>query len=170
MTIRPLMLSYRVRPATEQVTLHASHTVPGQIANLSNHLTVGGRKLGLLEAGYHYLITSDGRPYNCRPFTVQGVHHKHHDEVSIGVCLEGGLAENGDQEDNFTEAQLATFRSILGDLSHFYGKSLPVIPHRVGGRRCPPFTKENLELWTAPMKSYPPSKSSCFPTCGEAQA
>lgn len=83
--------AYKARSITEGVMLHASFTFPEQ-DKLEHLLAVQGRRLGLLEIGYHFLILRDGRLVETRPHTVQGSHCKGKlNRAYIGVCLAGGL-------------------------------------------------------------------------------
>lgn len=72
------------------------------------------RRQGWNEIGYHYVITRDGRLEKGRPTTVPGAHVRGYNGESVGICMVGGVAEDGKTpEANFTEEQWATLRVIV---------------------------------------------------------
>lgn len=164
--------SYKPRSRTTRIILHDSHTFPDK-SDMKAFLAVTGRKMGLLEIGYHFLILQDGRLVECRPHDTQGSHVRGKaNRDSIGVCLAGGLSPTevctrcGEfaisqretcalalcnfvhpPEDNFTGAQWETLRNLRAYLQEFYGV-LPVLRHSdihaYHSRSCPPITPEKL--------------------------
>jgi len=158
-TSRPPPLTYRKREKTSVIILHDSHTVPGK-ANLEWWLKVNGRKLGLLEIGYHAVIFQDGRLLETRPHDTQGSHTRGFNSESIGVCLAGGRriipGDDGEEievpADNFTEAQRATLKWYLEYLTPAYG-SLSLKAHSELGMHkhrhihCPALNMEKLREW-----------------------
>lgn len=71
------------------------------------------RKRGFKEIGYHFFIRRSGLLEVGRDLDEQGAHVKGHNANSWGVCLAGGLDRAGKAENNFTQAQFQTLRSIL---------------------------------------------------------
>ena len=51
---------------------------------------------------------------------MQGVHARHYNHCSLGIVYEGGLNERGLAEDTRTEAQKASMRSFLEELTEAY--------------------------------------------------
>jgi N-acetyl-anhydromuramyl-L-alanine amidase AmpD len=120
-------------------------TPPSQSKGLKDWLLVNGRRLGLLEIGYHFLIMQDGKLLETRPHAVQGSHWRGANETTIGVALAGGQEEgptvygSTGPEDNFTEAQWETFGNLMGALRDIYkNPSLPIWAHSA---QCPPTTR-----------------------------
>lgn len=131
------------------VILHSSHTSPSQ-SNLKEFLAVKGRTMGLLEIGFHWVILRDGHVLSCRPFTVMGTHCPRFDRKAIGVCLAGGHDEQGEPEDNFTEAQGFALKEVMRTVTDYYG-DIPLKGHYevVPGRdhQCPPLDMEKARAW-----------------------
>lgn len=79
------------------------------------------RARGWSGIGYHYLIRRAGSVEQGRPEAVVGAHAQGHNRTSIGVCLAGGVAEDGrTAEANYTQGQWATLRHLLVDLRGRY--------------------------------------------------
>jgi N-acetylmuramoyl-L-alanine amidase len=156
--------TYRKRPRTKRIILHASHTVPGTKEYLQQFLAAQGRGMGLIEIGYHYLILTDGHLVETRPHDTIGSHCPGYNKDSVGVCMEGGMEEAlqcdcvsphrpcsleclaPEPIDNFSEAQWETLRSLQAYLSPVYGE-LPIDGHTDLGHhkhreaKCPPTSR-----------------------------
>ena len=63
--------------------------------------------------GYHYYIEKDGHLYQTRDEEEVGIHARHYNAHSIGICYEGGLDENGKDEDTRTPEQRAALIALL---------------------------------------------------------
>lgn len=131
------MIAYRLRPKTDLIILHDTHTVPGKF-DIVNWLKVEGRRQGLLGIGYHAIITQMGRIIMTRPLHTQGSHTRGFNHRSIGVVLEGGrMVQIGGFDgpepevphDNFTPAQKVGLQALLiGTVEPLYGR-LPLMGH-----------------------------------------
>lgn len=150
-------LTYRKRPSTKGVILHASHTAEHETPNLEAWLRVTGRKMGLLEIGYHYVIFQDGRQLCTRPHDVIGSHTPGFNKEWIGIVLQGGIrfrpGEDGEelrtQADTFTDPQMETLSFIFRGLRQYYGE-LDLKGHTELGRHklrrqlCPPISMDSV--------------------------
>lgn len=87
------------------------------------------KKNGWKDVGYHMVIRRDGSIENGRPMDEVGAHVAGHNHESIGICLIGGIDENGKAEDNFTHKQMTTLRNTLKFLRENYKKAL-ILGHR----------------------------------------
>lgn len=87
------------------------------------------RQRGFLGLGYHFVINRNGLVEKGRPITQPGAHAKGFNEKSIGVCLVGGLDEEGKSEDNFTDDQHAALAELLGELLIQFPKA-QILGHR----------------------------------------
>lgn len=146
------MIQYKVRQKTRVIVIHDSHTKPG-IERIVNVLRWQGRRMGLMEIGYHFIIDRDGHLTETRPMALIGTHTPGHDMDSIGVCLIGGRNELGQTEDNFTEDQKRTLFDLIRKLKRDYGgiavaghDELVQGRHRHKGRAvmCPACDMEDL--------------------------
>lgn len=151
-------LKYRPRADTRWCILHASHTLPGK-SSVLEWLQVHGREKGLLSIGYHFVIFENGELVSCRPMETQGSHCRGYNEVSVGVCLIGGLGvqenEEGELEevhvDTFTPAQRDQVRALMSYLQdHYPGirlrghTEMPRYKSRHEHHPCPAINMEDL--------------------------
>lgn len=113
------MIEYKVRTHTRKIIVHDSHTKP-DIERVINWLRWNGRRQGLLDIGYHFVIDRDGNVTEARPMALIGTHCAGHDLDSIGICLIGGLSAGGEVEDNFTEDQRRSLFDLVRSLKGFY--------------------------------------------------
>lgn len=60
---------------------------------------------GYFTIGYHYVIRRNGKIENGRPIEQPGAHAQGHNAESIGICMAGGIDENGKPQCNYTAAQ-----------------------------------------------------------------
>jgi len=96
---------------------------------------------GWQDIGYHYVIKLDGAIEKGRDIGVAGAHCRGHNFKSIGVCLVGGLDENMNPCDNYTNQQYKALRQLLRFLIITFPGSA-ILGHRdVSGVRktCPNF-------------------------------
>lgn len=70
--------------------------------------------------GYHYYIEKDGHLYQTRDEEEVGIHARHYNAHSIGICYEGGLDENGKDTDTRTPEQRAALIALLRSLKIDY--------------------------------------------------
>lgn len=126
---------YRVRPVTVGIMLHATKSTPTGHPEATIHAaSVGARRLGLLEIGWHFIITPDGTTLDCRPHNAIGAHHRPSNKTHIAVALEGDA--------EFTEEQRVSFHHIWQWLEDRYGISLEVTRHNAD---CPKI--EDMAAW-----------------------
>jgi N-acetylmuramoyl-L-alanine amidase len=162
------IIQFKKRQTTRFIMLHDSHTTP-DINKAVHHLRWKGRKLGLLEIGYHFVIDRDGERTETRPMALVGAACPGFDLETIHICLVGGLdayPQLGTNEpligpsDNFTEAQWEVLFETVRMLKEFYGSSVSFLGHseaRKGrhnsehGGNCPPVdmgdVRDNYGQW-----------------------
>ena len=87
-----------------QIIVHCSATPPSMIVGADDirkwHITRGWSDIG-----YHYVIRRNGVTEAGRDIEKAGAHAKGHNEDSIGICLIGGIDEEGKPDDNYTLLQ-----------------------------------------------------------------
>ncbi len=116
------------RESTDQIIVHCSATAPS--------LTVGVKEIrdwhqarGWKDIGYHVVIKRNGSIEFGRPLDEVGAHAYSHNHHSAGVCLIGGVNDQGYSENNFTKEQFLSLRLIIdGLLSRYPGSK--VLGHR----------------------------------------
>lgn len=104
------------------------------------------REQGWWRIGYHLVIKRDGTLEAGRPLHNMGAHAKGHNESSWGICMVGGLDEEGNPENNFTQAQFETLRQVIYFLKTL-AKRATVLGHRDlphVNKDCPCF---DVEEW-----------------------
>lgn len=106
------------------------------------------RQRGFWKIGYHYVIRRDGSLEAGRDLTEIGAHVKGFNSRSIGVCLVGGIDEDGMPENNFTGDQFGALKCLLLYLrGHF--PDAEIVGHRDlpdVNKDCPSFeVKQWLE-------------------------
>jgi len=114
------VIPYRKRRKTRLLIIHDSHTPP-EVTNGEQWLRWQGRRMGLLDIGYHFAIEKSGTAIETRPHATMGSHTPGHNHESISICLIGGRDDEGNQVDNFTPAQIdRTVRLCVG-MMRIYG-------------------------------------------------
>lgn len=122
-------LRFKTRTQTKGVTVHCSASKPSQDWGAAE-VDRMHRKQGWLCIGYHFVIRRDGTIERGRPVNAEGSHCRDGSRnlTHIGVCLIGGVSENpqkhipgnpwngSDAEANFTPAQMASLKALLGFL------------------------------------------------------
>jgi N-acetyl-anhydromuramyl-L-alanine amidase AmpD len=96
------------------IVVHCSATPPNRdigAAEITHmHVARGWRTIG-----YHRVIRRNGRLERGRPFTQMGAHVRGHNAHSVGICLVGGIDNDGVSEMNFTREQLHTLDVVIED-------------------------------------------------------
>lgn len=130
-----MTIIFKKRTETREIILHDSHTTP-DLERAVSWVKWQGRKMGLLESGYHFIIDRDGSKTEARPMALIGAACPGYDLHAIHVCLIGGLRAvdlgadgyHAQAEDNFTDAQRETLFGLVRALRGFYGP-LPLMGH-----------------------------------------
>lgn len=97
-------------------------------------------------SGYHGLIRQDGTLELGREPLEMGAHALGHNDVSVSVCLAGGLGPDGKRgENNFKEPQWATLRKVV-DYWRAVWPGIVICGHRELGalKDCPSFS---VQMW-----------------------
>lgn len=121
------MIEFKVRERTREIIVHDSHTAPS-IERAVNVLRWQGRKMGLLDIGYHFVIDRDGHEDETRAQAVIGSALRGHDLQAVHICLIGGRGEDGQPEDNFTTEQRIALFDRVRNLKRQYGP-VPLLGH-----------------------------------------
>ena len=110
----------RLMKQIDYITVHCSATKPnfhGDVDAIRDmHL-----KRGFSDIGYHIVITQDGTIQPGRPLKYQGAQVKGHNANNVGICLIGGLDENGKAANTFSQDQLDSLQFVITDLVGKHG-------------------------------------------------
>lgn len=137
-------VQFKPRNVTEAIFVHCSATKPSMDIGL-REIRQWHKEQGWLDVGYHFIIRRDGTIEEGRPVDVVGSHVAGWNERSVGICLVGGVAENGkDFEANFTPIQMEALKLVLFQMQSLYPKATIKAHHDVAPKACPSF---NLSHW-----------------------
>ena len=98
------------------IVVHCSATRPDQECGVKE-IDQMHKDRGWSGIGYHYVVRRDGSIEVGRPLTNAGAHVFGYNRESWGVCLEGGLDDEGNPKANYNGTQLRNLRQLLTTLS-----------------------------------------------------
>ena len=102
---------------------------------------------GWNDIGYHGVIRRDGVLESGRPLSVAGAHTSGHNADSVGVCLVGGVKEDGKTpENNFTQAQWDALERVVRDLVRRFPGTTVHGHNEFAAKACPCF---DAKAWWA---------------------
>jgi len=140
-----------IRKSTNNIVIHCSATRAIQDVGAAD-IRKWHKAQGWADIGYHYVIRRNGKLERGRAENLVGSHVQGHNATSIGVCLVGGLNDKTFKpENNYTPAQWATLKKLVGDLLKRYPKA-KVLGHRdfpKVAKACPCF---NARTWARQNK------------------
>jgi len=103
----------------KRITIHCSADKHGSLKTardiMIQHVSQGWRTIG-----YHFVIPLSGVMEPGRSLLQAGAHVKGHNKDNIGICLIGGLDENGEPSDNFHPRQMASLELLVKKLCNEY--------------------------------------------------
>lgn len=100
------------RGDVEHIVVHHSAT-PADMDIGAAEIDQWHRQRGWLSIGYHAVIRRDGSIEQGRQPFDQGAHVAGYNDVSVGICLIGGVDDEGNAVDNFTEMQYEALDWLL---------------------------------------------------------
>lgn len=108
-----------MREKTKYIVVHCSATKPSADIGAAE-IDEWHKARGWREIGYHAVIRRDGRIEFGRPFEDVGAHVKGYNNVSVGVCLVGGINETGQSDANYTDDQWYSLEHLVATLKRAY--------------------------------------------------
>lgn len=122
-----------LRKRTDLIVIHCSATKPSQDISAAD-IDAMHRARGFARIGYHYVIRRDGVVEVGRPGAEIGAHVEGFNSTSVGVCMIGGLDEDGKEMKPgevapFTDAQWAAARTLVASLRRWF-PTARVVGHR----------------------------------------
>ena len=122
-------MKYKPMTAINHLVVHCSATRATADVGAAD-IRLWHKRQGWVDIGYHYVIKRDGTVEKGRPDDQPGAHVHGYNSKSLGICMVGGLAPDGKRgENNFTPAQFAALKTLLGTLSARYPNA-KVLGHR----------------------------------------
>lgn len=128
------------RKETHWIILHCSAT-KGDMDVRAVDIDRWHRQRGWDGIGYHFVITRSGQVQKGRAHALRGIHVRGYNSRSIGICLVGGVDEDMQPENNFTQAQFTAMRELVAQLREAYPQA-KIAGHRDfdSSKTCPCFT------------------------------
>ena len=137
-----------MRKATDWIVVHCSASRAKDAHVDVKEIDRWHRQKGWLMVGYHFVITRGAVIQKGRDLNSAGAHARGHNHHSIGICLVGGVKEDGKTpEDNFTSQQKEALYSLLKEMRSLY-PTAKIIGHWEiePAKTCPNF---DLHMWMA---------------------
>ena len=106
------------------IVLHCSATRSNQRFTVEMLKACHNARFNGKGIGDHYFIEKDGQVFQTRDENEIGMHARHYNAHSIGICYEGGLDEKGRPADTRTPAQRAALIALLRSLKIDYPDAL----------------------------------------------
>src|SRR5688572_10380296 len=98
------MLDYSPRNRTDFIAVHCSATKPSMNVD-EQWIRALHQGKGWLDIGYNIVIPRDATIQIGRPLDYMGAHVEGYNSRALGICLAGGLDEDGRSVDNFVPEQ-----------------------------------------------------------------
>jgi N-acetyl-anhydromuramyl-L-alanine amidase AmpD len=117
-----------MRRRTDYIVIHCSATPPGSDIG-ADEIDDWHKQRGWSGIGYHAVIRRDGQIEFGRHFDEAGAHVKGQNYRSVGVCMVGGVDEQGAAEDNFNDEQHDSLTTVIAMLQRAYPDA-EVVGHR----------------------------------------
>ena len=136
-----------LRKKTELIVVHCAATKPSMDIGASEIKKWHVDDNGWDDIGYHYIIKRGGLVEVGRPEAFQGAHAPAVNSKSIGICLVGGMSEDGDAENNFTIEQFLSLKDLIKRLLMTNSNIQEIVGHydiQDNKPNCPGF---NLKEW-----------------------
>ncbi|MGA1048539.1 MAG: N-acetylmuramoyl-L-alanine amidase [Minisyncoccia bacterium] len=132
------------RKNTDTLVIHCAATKPSMDIGV-DEITQWHKDRGFDTIGYHYVIRRSGVVEKGREDSLQGAHAVAVNGTSIGVCMVGGVDDSLKWENNFTEAQFRSLKSLIILLKNKYPIEKIIGHYEVESKKeCPSF---NVQEW-----------------------
>ena len=118
-----------VRKKTDSIIIHCAATKKSMDIGYKEIREWHVDQNGWDDVGYHYIIRRNGKLEKARPEEYSGAHAPSHNSRSIGICLVGGMADDGGPENNFTLEQFLTLKDLVNMVMNKYSDITEVLGH-----------------------------------------
>tara|TARA_R100001530_G_scaffold119368_1_gene86559 strand:+ start:1094 stop:1543 length:450 start_codon:yes stop_codon:yes gene_type:complete len=128
------------REKTDTLAIHCSATPATMDIGVEKIKEWHVKENGWEDVGYHFIITRSGELQTARSEEYQGAHAPQVNFRSLAVCLIGGTDNKQQWENNFTDEQFTTLKSLIADLIKKYEIKKIIGHYQVDDRKkCPSF-------------------------------
>lgn len=141
------------RKSTDYIIIHCAATRASQNIDVKD-IDRWHREQGWKMVGYHFFIKRNGTVQTGRPLMDAGAHAgAEYNGRSIGICLAGGVKEDGKTpENNFMPAQWDALKKLVEDMSLIFPGAKVIGHNDVAAKACPCF---DAKQWWATVKDHP---------------
>lgn len=122
----------------DKIIIHCSASKENQDIG-AKEIDAWHKKCGWDGIGYHFVIRRNGETEQGRALEKAGAHCRGQNKNSIGICLAGGIDENGRAENNFTPKQFQSLRELVAELQGKYPKASVHGHNEFAPKACPCF-------------------------------
>ena len=136
-----------VRKKTDSIIIHCAATKKSMDIGYKEIREWHVDQNGWDDVGYHYIIRRNGKLEKARPEEYSGAHAPSHNSRSIGICLVGGMADDGGPENNFTLEQFLTLKDLVNMVMNKYSDITEVLGHCDVQDNKPNCTGFNVKEW-----------------------
>lgn len=143
--------NYTPRQRTDYIAVHCSATPPSRNVD-ETEIRKWHKEKGWIDIGYNIVIPRDGTVQIGRPLDYSGAHVEGFNNRALGICLVGGVDEDGQPADNFTDKQRASLLVALR-FCRLYAPGAKIQGHRDFpnvSKACPSFDVRAWLLIAAP--------------------
>ena len=143
-------MSWKTIEEVRYIVIHCAATKPAMDVGVEEIRSWHLRR-GWFDVGYHWIIRRDGTVEDGRPHDRPGAHARGVNHISLGICLVGGVAENGEPENNFTDDQWDALAGLVKGLKVAHPDA-EVLGHRDlpnVNKACPSF---DVREWYAKIE------------------
>lgn len=126
------------RKRTEEIIIHCAATRPSQDID-ARDIDRWHRDKGWMKIGYHFVVKRDGSIQIGRDLEDVGAHARGHNSYSVGICMVGGLNDDGNPEGDFTDAQWEMLRILVDGLQTRYPDAKVIGHNEISEKACPSF-------------------------------
>jgi len=132
------------RSSTDYIVIHCAAT--------KSKMDIGADEIkkwhvndnGWRDIGYHVVIRRNATVEHGRVLDDSVAHAKGYNHKSIGLCMVGGMADDGSAEDNFTDQQWTALSAKIKDLLVSYPGADVIGHNEISEKECPSF---NVQKW-----------------------
>ena len=136
-----------LRKKTDSIIIHCAATKASMDIGYKEIREWHVDQNGWDDVGYHFIIKRNGQYEKGRPEGYSGAHAPSHNSRSIGICLVGGMADDGGPENNFTLEQFLTLKDLVNMIMDKYSDITEILGHcdvQENKPNCPGF---NVKEW-----------------------
>ena len=129
----------KLRERTDYVVIHCAQTKPSMDIGFKE-IDQWHKRRGWTGCGYNFIIRQNGMIETGRALEQVGAHVKGFNHNSLGICLVGGIDEDGDFDVNYTPEQWDTLDCLVETMTKIYPNAA-VVGHKDldSHKACPIF-------------------------------